>query len=241
MTRVVSWFSCGASSAVATKLAITDYPGRVHVVTTNTKPSEHSDNYRFHNDCETWFGQPIIELTNPKYATVDDVIIKRRYLNGPAGALCTVELKKKLRHAYQQADDIQVFGFTADEQARADRFRAANPEVELVTPLIDRQLTSGDCVAIIERAGIEIPAMYRLGYSHNNCLGCVKGGAGYWNRIRTDFPDVFARRAGQERELNASCIQGVFLDELDPTVGDMASEPMGECSLLCVLAEQELV
>lgn len=60
--------------------------------------------------------------------------------------------------------------------------------------------------------------MYDLGYPNNNCVGCVKGGMGYWNKIRVDFPEVFERRARQEREIGHSCIKGVFLDELDPNV-----------------------
>lgn len=31
--------------------------------------------------------------------------------------------------------------------------------------------------------------MYDLGYANNNCIGCVKGGIGYWNKIRIDFPE----------------------------------------------------
>ncbi len=34
--------------------------------------------------------------------------------------------------------------------------------------------------------------MYRLGYVNNNWVGGWKGGMGYWNKIRVDFPDVFA-------------------------------------------------
>ncbi len=54
---------------------------------------------------------------------------------------------------------------------------------------------------MIERAGIELPAMYKLGYRNNNCIGCPKGGMGYWNKIRVDFPEVFERMAALQREL----------------------------------------
>lgn len=49
--RILVWFSCGAPSAVAAKLAIQDYGhDRVVVVNNDTKNSEHPDNYRFFND-----------------------------------------------------------------------------------------------------------------------------------------------------------------------------------------------
>ena len=162
----------------------------------------------------------------------------------PYGAMCTAELKKKVRRDFQLPDDIHVFGYTSEEQHRADRFREQNIEVDLRTPLIEYGLTKDDCLAMIQRAGIELPAMYKLGYRNNNCIGCVKGGMGYWNKIRKDFPDTFERMAQVERKLNISILrsesQSVFLDELDPTRGNHADEPSFECSLLCTIAEEDI-
>jgi hypothetical protein len=134
-----------------------------------------------------------------------------------------------------------VFGYTSEERHRADRFREQNPGVELVTPLIDHQLTKSDCLAMIERAGIALPTMYLLGYKNNNCIGCPKGGIGYWNKIRKDFPDSFLRMSILERDIGATVLrdsgQPLWLDELDPQRGNHADEPSFECSLLCALAE----
>ena len=46
MNRVISWFSCGAASAVATKLAIVESKTPVEVVYCHVK-EEHPDNLRF--------------------------------------------------------------------------------------------------------------------------------------------------------------------------------------------------
>ena len=78
--------------------------------------------------------------------------------------------------------------------------------------------------------------MYDMGYSNNNCVGCVKGGKGYWNKIRIDFPEVFAQRAKLERDIGASCINGVYLDELMPGDGRMQEEIMPECGIMCEIA-----
>ena len=244
MTRTVCWFSAGAASAVATKLVLADPPTDDIVVAYTDPGSEHPDNKRFLTECEHWLETPIVRLRSAKYADTWQVFTEGRFLVSPYGALCTAELKKKVRYAFERPDDLQVFGYTAEEQHRADRFRQQNPGVNLLTPLIDRGLTKDDCLAIIQRAGIELPAMYRLGYRNNNCIGCVKGGMGYWNKIRRDFPDVFDRMAGIERDLNATILrdngQPLFLDELDPARGSHSDEPSFECSLLCTLAEQEL-
>lgn len=97
---------------------------------------------------------------------------------------------------------------------------------------------------MIERAGLRLPAMYELGYRNNNCVGCPKGGLGYWNKIRVDFPVHFGRMAELERDLNYACHHDekgpIFLDELDPGRGDYPTEEEIECSLLCALAEQEI-
>lgn len=62
-------------------------------------------------------------------------------------------------------------------------------------------------MGMLWKAGIEIPAMYKMGYNNNNCIGCVKGGMGYWNKIRKDFPKVFDRMAKIEREVGATCLK----------------------------------
>jgi len=240
--RTVVWFSAGAASAIAARLTLNDTPDAVLAYT--DPGSEHPDNQRFITDVEQWLGTSVVRLRSDKYQDTWQVWTERRYLNGPSGALCTTELKKKQRYAFERPDDIQVFGYTSEEQHRADRFREQNPGVDLRTPLIKRGLTKDDCLALLERAGIELPVMYRLGYRHNNCIGCPKGGIGYWNKIRRDFPDVFDRMARLERELDATCTRDndgpVWLDELDPARGSHADEPSFECSLLCTLAETEV-
>jgi 3'-phosphoadenosine 5'-phosphosulfate sulfotransferase (PAPS reductase)/FAD synthetase len=189
--RIVVWFSCGKNSAVAGKLALQKYKGKdIHFVYCDTG-GEHPDNKRFLEDCEKWFGQEIEILKNPKYSDHIEVCEKERFIVSPNGARCTVELKKRLRFEYQQPDDIQVFGYTLDEQDRAKRFNEAYPEIETDFILIDEGLTEENCLGILWQSGIEIPEMYKMGYNHNNCLGCVKGGMGYWNQIRKDFPEVF--------------------------------------------------
>lgn len=246
--RTVVWFSAGAASAVAAKLAIAQ---RSDVVVAYCDPgSEHEDNPRFIDDCEAWFGQPVTRLKSEKYTDTWDVFDKTRYLVGAEGARCTTELKKVLRHAFQRPDDEQVFGYTSDELKRVRQFEKSNPEVTLWCPLVDAQLSHADCLAMVERAGIELPAMYALGYRNNNCIGCPKGAMGYWNKIRVDFPEVFDRMALVERELGIACNGTdikldtgrrkkipVFLDELDPDRGDYATESAIECGVLCASAE----
>ena len=242
MSRVISWFSCGAASAVATKLAIANSDDVV-VAYCEVK-EEHPDNKRFLKECEEWFGQEIVVLKNDKFdGSIYNVFEKRRIITTPYGAPCTMLLKKEVRKNFEKPTDRQVFGYTVEESHRLDRFIDANNDVDVWAILIERGLTKNDCLAMINEAGIELPEMYKLGYINNNCIGCVKGGMGYWNKIRVDFPDHFKRASELERKLGCTILKDkngqLYLDELDPNRGVYESEHDIECGIFCHMAKDE--
>lgn len=240
--RTLVWFSCGVTSAIAAKI-VADTEENVEICyCAGTLSTEHPDNERFLRDCEEWIGLPVKRLYSDKYSDIWDVFQKTRWLVGPQGARCTTELKKLVRRRYTRPDDRQVFGFDFGEEERAKRFKDNNVEVLAEFPLIDLQVTKAQCLEILREEGIEIPALYRMGYKNNNCIGCVKGQQGYWNKIRVDFPEVFDRMALLERELgvaiNKTYAGGegrkkVFLDELDMFAGRYSQEPSVQCGVAC--------
>jgi Fe-S cluster biogenesis protein NfuA len=79
--------------------------------------------------------------------------------------------------------------------------------------------------------------MYKLGYANNNCIGCVKGGMGYWNAIRKDFPSQFKKMAKTERIIGHAVLKDdggpVYLDELDPNRGNFERDMPGDCGFTC--------
>ena len=216
--RVVAWFSCGAASAAAARVALEKYGDRCVVVYCDTMASEHPDNARFMVDVERWLGVKVIRLKD-KWTKVDEVFAARQYMSGITGACCTVAMKKVPRFKFQRADDIHVFGFTADEGDRIKDFETDNFDMALEWPLRDRGMTKEDCFTLLRGAGIVLPTMYTLGYRNNNCIGCVKASSrAYWSKIQHDFPDVFAERARQSREIGCRLVrvngERVFLDEM---------------------------
>jgi PP-loop superfamily ATP-utilizing enzyme len=239
--RIVCWFSCGAASAVATKIALAERERESELVIAYTEvKEEHPDNRRFLAECEEWFGQKIEILGNDFYDRSIYRVFEKNYIRTPKGAPCTRALKKQIRERFERPTDRQVFGYTAEEKARLDRFIDANADVNIWTPLIDKGLGKEDCLAMLKNAGIELPAMYKLGYHNNNCIGCVKGGMGYWNKIKVDFPEHFDRMAKLERFKKQTIFKDRYLDELRPTDGNYPQEPNIECSIFCQIAEQEL-
>ena len=216
---IAVWFSCGAASAAALKLTLERFPGEDVRAINQPIKEEHPDNRRFLRDVEEWTGRTVEVIGSDKYETVDDVFEQCRYMAGIAGARCTVEMKKRPREAYQRLDDIHLFGYTADEFRRAERFEDNNPDLRVEWMLIDHDIVKRECLAMLDKAGIRLPEMYRLGFDHNNCIGCVKATSPtYWQRVHIHFPEVFARRVRQSRLLHVRLAkvggERVFLDEL---------------------------
>lgn len=229
----VSWFSAGVSSAVATKLAL-DQIDRIiyqHI------DDQHPDTLRFVADCEKWLGKPI-EIQRSPWGSVENVCRAFKFINGVHFARCSHMLKLKMRHQWEGENGFfenfrYVWGFDKDEAHRAERRREEMPQNEHLFPLIDAGIGKDEAHAILINVGIKRPAMYELGYHNNNCIGCVKGGKGYWNKIRIDFPEVFASRSKMERDIGRSCINGTFLDELDPEAGRKEGPIVPECGVFC--------
>ena len=240
---IISWWSAGVTSAVATKIAIEEFGSSVKPIYFAID-SAHDDNARFKKECEDWYGCEIEVWRSEKYKDQFDVIKKTRYVNGPAGARCTSELKKSVRQRVEKelTYDGQVFGFefSKKEINRAIRFKEQYPVSKPIFPLIEKRMTKPECLHFLEKANIGSPAMYGLGYKNNNCIGCVKGGAGYWNKIRIDFPDHFKQMAELEREVGNSCIRGDFLDELDAKKGHKQKIIMPDCGNFCDIEFEEL-
>ena len=239
MERIVCWFSCGAASAVATKLTLAENKGKEVIIAYTEVIEEHPDNKRFIKDCEQWFGQEILILGNDRYKRSIYETFKTSAMNIKGAAPCTQKLKKQVRLKFEQPTDIQVFGYTVEEIDRYNRFLDAN-NIDVSVPLIEKGLTKADCLAILKNAGIELPEMYKLGYLNNNCIGCVKGGKGYWNKIKIDFPEQFDRMAKLERFKKQTVLKDVYLDELPPDAGNYPKEPDIECGIFCLMAEQDI-
>ena len=244
----VCHFSCGATSAIATAIAIKKH-GDAEIIYADTS-SEHPDNLRFLRECEDkLFGKKVKILHSEKYKDIFHVFEERRFLASPSGAPCTMELKKIPIRDYLGSriiEDVQVFGFDVGERARVDRFKQNNPEVTLYLPLVEHGLSKRNCLALLEKFNIELPAMYKLGYSNANCVGCVKAeNLRYWAAIREDFPDTFKWYAEFERKIgrsedgvpvgaaiNKKYVNGervrVFLDELPEDI-----EPDRSIDIFC--------
>ena len=84
MSRVLVWYSDGGASAVAAYFAVRDYGERCEVVKCDTTADEHPDNLRFRREVEAWIGRKVTLIRSDKYAGIDDVFERTRYMAGNA-------------------------------------------------------------------------------------------------------------------------------------------------------------
>jgi hypothetical protein len=207
MKKVIAWWSGGITSAVTCKICIDTYGvENVRVIFIDTF-NEDEDTYRFKKDCEVLYGKEIetITLIGDKYNSIQDVWIKHKSLNVANGAICSSELKRRVREKWQKNNeyDLQAFGFEIEEINRAKSMKLNHSKAKPIFPLLLFGYSKKDCIKIIEDYGVEIPRMYHLGFHNNNCFktGCVQGGIGYWQKIRDEYPDKFNAMADMEHKL----------------------------------------
>lgn len=240
MKMTVAWLSAGVSSFIAAYLIREEIDEFYYI----DIDDQHPDSMRFIKDCETALGKPIKILKSP-YGCVKNALLASGIIGNLRTGFfpCTNLLKKRVRkeqfeELHKEDDITYVWGFDCSEheRQRAERVVMSMPQYGHRFPLIEKMLTKQDAHGLLNKLGIRRPAMYDLGYQNNNCIGCVKGGMGYWNKIRRDFPEVFKVRAELERRLNSRCLKECFLDELDPNRGDTGMEILEDCGIFCELA-----
>lgn len=250
--RTLVWFSRGAASAVAAKMAVDQKKPNLEIIYCDTSADEDEDNQRFQRDVEQWIQHPIKTIASAKYKTADEVFADTKYISGTDGARCTGELKRVPRIAYQWAEDVHVFGYTLDETMphckRADRDRIANfeknnPLLHCEWLLCEAGLFKDDCLRIVREAGLKLPIAYEQGFEHANCKGCVKATSPhYWNLTRKIHPQAFELRAARSRALGVRLVrykgERIFLDELPPEATEVVKENLS-CGPQCQVAEVE--
>lgn len=245
--RTLIWWSTGAASYAAAKLALRKYPDAL-IVRCETS-NEDEDNYRFEADAMRRLNRSVTIIKSDEYESVPDVWERRKFMAGNAGAPCTAEMKVAPRLMFQHPTDRHIFGYTADagDTRRFKRLRENFFELDAEAPLIEAGVTKAGTLAIVERDGLALPRTYAMGFPCANCLqtGCVKATSpDYWSLFRHHFPERFAEMAARSRRLGARLTrinnERIFIDEI-PADWPMTQPIAPACDFLCALADEDTI
>lgn len=166
---------------------------------------EDEDLYRFMDETIAEMDVEFVKIVDGR--TPFDVFFDEKYLGNSRYAPCSRRLKqdaarKWVEENYTPEECILYLGidWTEEHRTRAPRENWAPYRVEF--PMCEEPyLMKDDMLAELEKLGIEIPRLYKMGFSHNNCGGfCCRAGHGHFANLLNKLPDRFAQYEALEQE-----------------------------------------
>lgn len=148
---------------------------------------EHGDLYRFLEDIENHFDIMITRLCVGK--TPMELSYEENFLYNSRVANCSKKLKSKPFREYIKKYDpyetILYFGIDFTESHRKNALIKNYAPYKVEFPMCEQPyLYKNEMLDLLKQDGIEVPYLYKLGFSHNNCAGrCVKAGIGHYKLL----------------------------------------------------------
>lgn len=99
---------------------------------------------------------------------------------------------RRIRREYPKHKCVQFIGFSKDEERRV--FKQRRQWLDVRFPLIELGLTRNDCLQIIHKAGLSIPAK-------SACWMCPNRDDNEWLWIKQHYPDEWEKAIELDREV----------------------------------------
>lgn len=199
--RHIIALSGGMSSAWVAIWARLNCPKDKTVFYFNDVKWEHPDLYRFLRDLE---GALDITITYDNDGrSPEDVFYAVKMLGSNRAPICSRVLKAERLQNFVNIGDTIYFGIDPQEIHRAARITPIYERFGCYArfPLIEENITKDQIIETIKNYNIEIPQMYKDGFTHNNCSGgCVRAGLKQWVYLYHKYPKVFDERERVEIE-----------------------------------------
>jgi len=158
-----------------------------------------------------------VEIAPHSLAKVDlhghngDLLLPAYTESGKLPGWCSGEWKRDVVNRHLAAagcgPGVLWIGFALDERKRVARMLASTraERYRKRFPLVELMLTTRDCMAVVEAAGLPEPP-------HSSCWCCPHRRNAEWRRLKADAPDEFAAACDLDDELReADEMGGVWL------------------------------
>jgi 3'-phosphoadenosine 5'-phosphosulfate sulfotransferase (PAPS reductase)/FAD synthetase len=220
MRRVVVGHSGGVTSAWCLGWALRTFPRDEVVALFHNTFAEDVDTYRFLHEIAAKLNIPITERSDGR--SVEEVEDDEGAIANNRMAFCSRILKAEQRDRYFDelrtagvTEIINVLGFSAMETQRVQRAsaRAERDGFAVRFPVIEEGITKQQCADWCVSIGVQPPRMYEWS-DHANCVGCRRGGKGYWLAVAANAPEAFGRAAQREEAMGHTIIKDTTLRAL---------------------------
>tara|TARA_B100000686_G_C16508159_1_gene820675 strand:- start:143 stop:892 length:750 start_codon:yes stop_codon:yes gene_type:complete len=195
LKHIVS-LSGGTASAVAAN-RVMQRKGKDNVILWFADTSwEDEDLYRFLIDLENFWDKEIVRYKdgrNPLQVGEDVKFILNSRIRACSRILKQEAFRKYLKKLEKPVTIHLGMDWTEEHRMAAPKNNYEQFEgVKVSFPLMWKPWYKSKYSKIVEKWGIEIPRLYKMGFPHNNCGGrCIAQGKREWKRLGHYFPERY--------------------------------------------------
>lgn len=166
--------------------------------------NEDKDLYRFLDDTQKKFEIEIVYICDGR--TPIELAEEEKFLYNSRVANCSKILKSRIFNKWLKTINEECtlyFGIDFTEMHRCKAIIKNYSKYKCEFPMCEEPYQyKHEMLESLKLDGIEIPRMYKLGFSHNNCRGmCFKAGIGHFKNLLEKDRDTFLEFEEEEQKI----------------------------------------
>ena len=206
MIHIIS-FSGGCGSAIAAEMAVNKYGSDNVLLLFADSLMEDESLYKFNKQVSEFLGCTLITITEGR--TPWEVFADAKYLGNTRIDPCSRALKRNFirkwlkRNFCPEECNIHI-GIDCSEEHRLAPVCDNNKPYVYRSMLVENDvfIHPEDKIEWCVDRGIDVPTLYTMGFSHNNCGGfCIKAGLGHYKKLYEQFPTRYAQHEKEQEKL----------------------------------------
>ena len=206
MKKHIVFYSGGLGSWATAKRVI-ERNGKENVILLFTDTLiEDEDLYRFLDDTVKKFQCEYVRISDGR--TPWQVYKDVRFLGNSRQANCSHELKQKpakkyIKENFNPDQCVLYLGIDWSEEHRTKAPKKNWMPYQIEFPMCEEPyLDKLDIIKMLQKEQIELPRLYKMGFSHNNCGGfCCRAGIGHFANLYEQLPERYIDCEKKEQEI----------------------------------------